>query len=264
MVLPLFLNMAGLPDWVSLTLGPPLVCLTIAFVALHGKLTLGGRRTAGLVVIVAAAGFAAEYASLHWGTIFGSRYSYPPDRWPGGSVCCVPLLVALFWAVYVYIGYAVVDSFMRWLGVGKPAHDSGRAADILILPLLVAADGIVVTAIDLFTDPVLVFRGNWVWEEAGVFFGVPLGNFTGWFLVVVAATGLFRTLEFFRPAPAPAAPDALHLMPVVIYGLLAFGFAVYSLRIMDRPALTVVGTLAMGAVVVANAVCYAFRKRLAS
>jgi putative membrane protein len=38
---------------------------------------------------------------------------------------------------------------------------------------------------DLVMDPILsTVQGEWVWEDGGLYFGVPLTNFFGWFLTV--------------------------------------------------------------------------------
>ena len=38
------------------------------------------------------------------------------------------------------------------------------------------------TAWDLSLDPLMVASGHWVWDVKGVYFGVPLQNFWGWWL----------------------------------------------------------------------------------
>jgi len=40
----------------------------------------------------------------------------------------------------------------------------------------------ILVGVDLVVDPAAVAGGLWVWEEAGAYFGVPLGNFLGWLL----------------------------------------------------------------------------------
>jgi putative membrane protein len=53
------------------------------------------------------------------------------------------------------------------------------------VPLLTAALGVV---FDLFIDPVAVAVGYWVWFKAGsVYFGIPLLNYVGWFVLMFFA-----------------------------------------------------------------------------
>jgi uncharacterized membrane protein len=39
----------------------------------------------------------------------------------------------------------------------------------------------------------------WAWLDGGPYFGVPIGNFVGWFVVTVLVTGLFRLFEYYKP-----------------------------------------------------------------
>jgi len=49
-------------------------------------------------------------------------------------------------------------------------------------PLLTA---VIAVAIDMFIDPVAVAAGYWVWlKEANLYYGIPLLNFVGWFVLM--------------------------------------------------------------------------------
>jgi len=39
---------------------------------------------------------------------------------------------------------------------------------------------------DLFTDPVDTALKVWTWSYEGVWFGVPIGNFIGWFMILTS------------------------------------------------------------------------------
>ena len=50
------------------------------------------------------------------------------------------------------------------------------------------ATGIIAVALDLFIDPMAVVAGYWVWLVPGeVYFGIPLLNFVGWFVLMFLA-----------------------------------------------------------------------------
>src|SRR6266704_834612 len=46
--------------------------------------------------------------------------------------------------------------------------------------------------IDLSMDAIAIRLGFWTWRQAGPWFGVPLGNFYAWFIVVFGFSLLLR------------------------------------------------------------------------
>jgi putative membrane protein len=231
--------------------------LALLFTALHGACTIGWRRLAGFAFTAAWIGYWAEVYSLRWGSLFGCSYRYPPERWHD-LVLGMPISVALFWAVFVYGGYSITNSFLVYLGADKPSRARG-STPLLLVPL-VLADATLVTAIDVYMDPICTARGSWVWEEAGPFFGVPIGNFVGWFAVSFLAAGTFRLFEYLRPGGRDLLSPGGHLAPVAAYGLLVVMFTTYTLSI-GRPQIALTGIFAMGPAIVLNLVCYAARRR---
>ena len=224
----------------------------VGFVVLHGFCQIGGWRLAGFLTVAALFGFFAEVFSLHYGSLFGCAYHYPVSRWHD-LLLGVPVSVAVFWGVFIYGSYGIVNGFLFFVGAEKPG--CGRGGPLLI-PLLSLADALVVTAIDIYMDPITTMRGSWIWAVPGPFFGVPIGNFVGWFAVSFAASGLFRTYEYLRPG-VPASRSAFgHLMPGLSYLLLALVFTVYSCSI-GRGDIALTGLFAMGPVAVLTLVCYA-------
>ena len=91
-------------------------------------------------------------------------------------------------------------------------------------PVLILLDGISVVAVDLCMDPICAQAGIWTWVPKGGFFGVPIGNFVGWFLITVLCTGLFRMLEYVYPTRMSETAERISIIPVLGYGLLGLGF----------------------------------------
>jgi len=87
--------------------------------------------------------------------------------------------------------------------------------------LLVLLDSYMVTALDLFLDPLAVKSGMWTWLDQGGYFGVPWGNFLGWFTITALVSGTFRTVEYFQVHHLPQVKPQLVMMPVVAYALLS-------------------------------------------
>lgn len=172
-----------------------------------------------LVLLASFTGFVAEYISLSKGTLFGADYAY---KNPVFTVFTVPGEIIVFWGVFIYLGYKLVNSFVFALGKKLPNYITGSLIWLFVLIML---DGLAVTAIDLFMDPLFVHSGIWAWEQPGPYFGIPIGNFIGWFGVTVIATGVFRLYEYHHPAPENKL-STIDLLPVL--GYLAIGLVFFA------------------------------------
>lgn len=89
----------------------------------------------------------------------------------------VPLVIGFGWAAIIYSGYHVALRF-----------DISRRAR----PLFVALFAL---HIDLAIDAVAIRVPFWTWTPPGVWLGVPLGNFVGWFLVAALFTAAWDGLR---------------------------------------------------------------------
>ncbi len=168
---------------------PAFLAFAAALVLYHSP---GARRW---LLLVGALGWLAELVGSTAGWPFGP-YSYTEALQP--RLAGVP--VAMFCAWLVLIGY--VKSLL-------PANWRGRW-----LPVLFGA--LWMTAIDLVIEPVAAGRlGYWRWRGPGVYFGVPLSNFAGWFLV----SSLLLLLGQRTPPPGPPA-RMIGLSIVVFFGML--------------------------------------------
>ena len=57
-----------------------------------------------------------------------------------------------------------------------------QGKQIVLLPFL---GSFVMVMWDIVMDPILsTVQGEWIWEDGGFYFGVPLTNYFGWFLTV--------------------------------------------------------------------------------
>ncbi|TAH34079.1 carotenoid biosynthesis protein [Candidatus Saccharibacteria bacterium] len=190
----------------------------------HACLTLTPRRGLCFIFGAALTGYLAESISLHNSTLFGGTYTYPETAALSG----VPLAVIAYWAVFIYMGYWLVNSFLVWRNKAKPSKDS---ASFSALALLILFDGLAVTAIDLLMDPVNVALGKWTWTSGGSYYGVPLGNFVGWFFVTILVTGCFRIYEYYRPQRQLNWRKSIILLPVLGYLLTGLTFLADSVRL---------------------------------
>jgi uncharacterized membrane protein len=221
--------------------------LPVALALLHASVAFPDARGALLFVLAFTMGLAFEAAGVRFGLLFGGQYAYNHEEF-GTALLGVPVIVPLYWAVFIYLGYSISTSFLVWRDKLKPAK--GRSGLVLLLPLI-ALDGMIVVAVDMFMDPLMVLHDKWFWPGGGPYFGVPLGNFFTWFLITILTTGLFRAFEWRFPRQTQPVDPSVHVAPVVAYAVLCGAFAVLALDA-NLPALAIIGIAAMMPVVGIN------------
>lgn len=88
--------------------------------------------------------------------------------------------------------------------------------------------------------------GKW-----GPYFGVPIGNFVGWFTVAVLSSGIFRSLEYFFPKKELKFDKSIFIIPVILYGLVALSLLGMALQF-QMYELGILGSLLMVPTVLFN------------
>ncbi len=111
--------------------------------------------------LASSLGLAFEYIGLKYGFPFGG-YSYLGFQ--GFTIEGVPVPVIIAWGAYAYTCYLA------------SSHIASGRLRLIAAPLLMVL-------LDLALDPVMVERGLWRWQAQGEWFGVPLSNYAGWFVV---------------------------------------------------------------------------------
>ncbi|MFB6255716.1 MAG: carotenoid biosynthesis protein [Haloplanus sp.] len=105
---------------------------------------------------------------------FGA-YTYPAGSYLFDALG-VPLAIAFGWSAVIYAGTTTARAY----GVPLPS-----------LPGFVALYAL---HIDLSMDAIAIRVPLWTWAPPGPWFGVPLGNFFGWFAVAACFAGWFELL----------------------------------------------------------------------
>lgn len=214
------------------------IVLPLVLLVTHSIYSLSLKRSLCFILLLCLGGLAAEVIGLKTGWLFGGFYRYSPEsRMIFSEIALfhrsfylwgVPLPVIIYWAVFIYAAYSISNSFIFWQGMEKPSREN---KNIALLGKLVALDVFTVLAIDLILDPVLVHTGNWQWERPGVYFGIPLGNFTGWMIVTACLTGVFRCFEYKFPLNLERKNRLIILFPVLCLSalfILGVGVAWYA------------------------------------
>jgi putative membrane protein len=231
-VVAAYLLLSGfVAPWIRLpTLGNVGFTLVLTLFALtHCMATQGSRRTLLFFALTAVVSYLLEEIGVRTGLVYG-RYHYSDML--GVKLGSVPMLIPLAWFMMIYPSWIVARAILRGI-------DTTTWTGIVALALVAA---ITMTAWDTVMDPGMSASGNWVWEQGGAYFGVPLLNYAGWllttFIVYCGAGLLWRT----RRPDVSAAANGFAALPVIVYALQAANYMVPS-RV---AALQVVAVFAMG------------------
>ncbi len=84
-------------------LGIPVLLLII-----HSFITLSVSRSILFVLLASSIGTIIEYIGLRDGIFFGGHYIYKPQL----TLFTVPISVIFYWAVFIYTGYCLTNSFL--------------------------------------------------------------------------------------------------------------------------------------------------------
>lgn len=193
----------------TLVLRPYVFAFLAVFLAIAFR-DLSPRRALGFLGLGFALAFTAEYASTRVGFPFGLYHYTGATAGRELFVSNIPFFDPLSFPFLAYASWCVARQVL------------GRSRGLRVVSLSACS----MMMLDVVIDPLAVrgerwFLGNlFYYPEAGVYFGVPLSNFAGWFLVGFAIVGGFLLLSRVEPRTAPAPGIALY------YGVLAFNLAI--------------------------------------
>jgi hypothetical protein len=113
---------------------------------------------------------------------------------------------------------------------------------------LVAA--MAITTWDVVMDPGMARAGNWVWEDGGSYFGVPVQNYVGWVLttltIYLSSGAAFHVLA---GRPETTRPRLYIALPALAYTLVAVDHlvsnAVPELRVVDAFGISLIALIAL-------------------
>jgi putative membrane protein len=133
-------------------------------------------------------GFAAEYAGVNTGILFGN-YTYGEvlgPKWHG-----VPFLIGVQWLVTTYCVGVATHMLLQALASkaaknGRPISPRWQAASVVVDGALLAV------AFDWVMEPVAVALGFWQWTNGDI----PMLNYFSWYGVSAVILFLFHKLPF--------------------------------------------------------------------
>jgi uncharacterized membrane protein len=193
----------------------PYVFLFLAAFVVAGVRDLGVVRTLIFGGIVWPIAWLAEFASTRIGIPFGLYHYTGLTRGQELYIADVPFFDSLS---FTFLAYAAFCLARRALAA-RPAS----------LGAVAVLGGFLMMMLDVVIDPIAVRGDRWFlgrifyYPEGGAYFGVPLSNFAGWWLVgalAIAAYAAFGGPTAARGSDRPATGIALY------YAVLAFNLAV--------------------------------------
>ncbi len=189
---------------------PPFILSNLIFSALaliHAWHMLGWRRAVTFFGLVFVLAWSAEALSI--ATCLATCYHYTPVL--GWRIGQVPLFVPLGWFAMIYNSYVMVNLAAE----GQPVSTKGNGVWMAWLSLLTA---FVMATWDLTLDPYMVIKEHaWVWEQGGIYFGIPAANYVSWVEVVFIIAVVYRMVERGLPLPAKKMSPWVASIPVAGY-----------------------------------------------
>jgi len=187
----------------------PYVFLPFIFFVLFGRREIGGVRIGLWILVGYGIAFVSEFSSVRTGFPYGWYYyvklpTADKEIW----VTNVPLWDSLSYVFLSYWSFAAARAIIK-----EPVYS--KSAPFPFRTWIVAA--LLMTLADVVIDPVALQGDRWMlgtvygYPEWGPYFGIPLENFAGWFLVSLAIIGtmlfLERNLLFRWPIPSHCLGD---------------------------------------------------------
>lgn len=200
-------------DFGSLLLGTvvnrPYVFVFFACFLVAAVTKMGWIRTAVFTLLSFSIAFAAEFASTRSGFPFGLYRYIDTTRTQELWISNVPVWDALSFSFLSYLGFQLAVLLYSPLEV--------RRRDIQVLDTIeirgslrvLLTGATLMTILDVIIDPLTVRGDRWflgrVYEypDGGLYFGVPLSRFGGWFLVGAVTIALYQRLERLLHTPTP-------------------------------------------------------------
>ncbi|MEP2990446.1 MAG: carotenoid biosynthesis protein [Parasphingorhabdus sp.] len=184
----------GAPDGMLKKYSPALVASSmIAFVILHGSHQWGRQRVLSFAITIFCVGWIFETISINTGFPFGN-YTYGEKMRPFFGDVPVAVMPAYWVMAYVCWSLALL--------LRKRIDGPMDRSFVMSVPIIGA---LLMVIWDLSMDPLrAIAEQRWHWHDGGSYFGVPLTNFLGWFLVTWLMFQIFALLVLKTGRNAPS------------------------------------------------------------
>lgn len=192
---------------------------------LHGIERYGKKNMLTFFLVTWAVSFTFENLSIATGFPFGF-YHYSPSL----GIMTVPLIIIFAYFAVGYLSFALAHVLTGQYGKKL------QGKQVFVVPFIAA---FLMVMWDLTIDPVSsTLQNMWVWTNPGAYFGVPISNYFGWFLVVYIFFQIFALYLSRYDTINDKIRSKLDNKPywseaALVYGITGFGTILSVLFIFD-------------------------------
>ncbi|MFZ0887584.1 MAG: carotenoid biosynthesis protein [Candidatus Binataceae bacterium] len=214
----------------------PYVFIFLACYLFVALVSFGVRTTVLFTALTYAVALACEWSSVHNGFPFGLYHYIQSARSRELWIFGVPFMDSISFSFLSFASYTLA------LLVSSPLYRNGydlRLLDTRELrraPRVWLMAALFMVMVDMVIDPLSVLGDRWFlrrifwYDPPGPYFGVPISNYLGWFLVAAITVAIFQRLDarLDHSASKPSGvmeslPSRALLGPALYAGIVCFG-----------------------------------------
>jgi len=206
----------------SFDLVPPwLEWANVVFLITSGLLAMfffyrSGSKVKGIItiILVFVLSMVIESFGVHTGLFFGD-YTYKTDFGP--KVIGVPITIGFAWVMVIGTSHVLAAPIIKIVPKFK-------------VFAYAIYGGLIATSLDLVLDPfAYVAKQYWVWNEPGLYYGIPFSNFYGWFLLSCLLHFIIYLLYYRKNRWTNLHSSFWTSNMVLLYALMVIMFVIVSL-----------------------------------
>jgi uncharacterized membrane protein len=162
---------------------------------------MGRRRTLLFTAVAYILAFLCEYSSIHNGFPFGLYYYIPETRGQELWIAGVPFMDSLSFTFLSFVSFQTAILLRSPLTIKKWDVQIVTSESVRSSWMTTLLAGLLMMYLDIIIDPVALQGEKWFlgkiyyYPNGGVYFGVPISNFLGWFFTCVVIIRAYLLLE---------------------------------------------------------------------
>lgn len=174
--------------------------------------TEGLKNSIIFAAVVFISTFLFEYFSATTGFLCG-QYEYS-DILGFKLLGIVPLTIVITWIIMTYPSLIISRIICQF-----------KKKSLLSVITISSLAGLVLTAWDIAMEQMMISKDIWIWEKAGRYFGIPLCNFLGWWLITFVSIAIYLILTDIK--------EDSNTNPKNVYALYSYAIIGISTVIID-------------------------------